>query len=210
MQQAVALFDTHALRAMEAAAVATAGEGVLMQRAGEAAWRHLLDTWPDAQRILVICGPGNNGGDGYALATHAITSGRHVDLIRMSEPRTHDAAAACHAFLAAGGHCRRFDGSLPATDVVVDALFGIGLNRAPDPESSRLIDAINAHAAGVLSIDVPSGVDADSGHVPGVAISADTTVQFIAAHRGLATGAALDHCGNKVVARIGVGSDGHA
>jgi len=210
MQQAVALFDSHTLRAMEAAAAASAGEGVLMQRAGEAAWRHLLDRWPDAQRIVVICGPGNNGGDGYALATHAITSGRHVDLIRLSEPRTTDAMAACRAFLAAGGHCQPFDGSLPAADVVVDALFGIGLSRAPDPESSRLIDAINAHAAEVLAIDVPSGVDADSGHVPGVAVCADITVQCIAAHRGLVTGAALDHCGDKFVARIGVLTDVHA
>ena len=210
MPQAVALFDTHALRAMEAAAAASAGEGVLMQRAGEAAWRHLLDRWPDAQRILVICGSGNNGGDGYALATHAITSGRHVDLIRLSEPRMPDATAASRAFLAAGGHCQPFDGSLPATDVVVDALFGIGLSRAPDAESSRLIDAINAHGADVLAIDVPSGVDADSGHVPGVAVFADLTVQFIAAHRGLATGAALDHCGDKVVARIGLAQEGHA
>lgn len=210
MQQAVALFDAPTLRAMEARAIATAGEGVLMQRAGEAAWRHLLDTWPDAQRILVVCGPGNNGGDGYALATHAITSGRHVDLIRMSSPRTTDATAACHAFTAAGGHCQLFDGSLPAADVLVDALFGIGLDRAPDAAGSRLIDAINNHAAAVLALDVPSGVDADSGHVPGVAVRADATVQFIAAHRGLATGAALDHCGDKSVARIGVGSDGHA
>ena len=210
MQQAAALFDKHTLRAIEAAAIATAGEGVLMQRAGEAAWRHLLDTWPDAQRILVVCGPGNNGGDGYALATHAITSGRHVDLIRMSEPRTPDATAACHAFLAAGGHCRLFDGALPAADVVVDALFGIGLDRAPDSEASKLIDAINTQTAEVLALDVPSGVDADSGHVPGVAVRANATVQFIAAHRGLATGAALNHCGNRIVARIGVGSDGHA
>ena len=210
MQQAVALFDTHTLRAMEAAAIATAGEGVLMQRAGEAAWRHLLDTWPDAQRILVVCGPGNNGGDGYALATHAITSGRHVDLIRMSAPRTTDATAACDAFLAAGGHCQVFDDSLPAAEVLVDALFGIGLDRAPDAASSHLIDAINAHAAAVLALDVPSGVDSDSGHVPGVAVRADATVQFMAAHRGLATGAALDHCGDKVVARIGVASDGYA
>jgi len=210
MHQAVALFDTDTLRAMEASAVATAGEGVLMQRAGEAAWRHLLDTWPDAQRILVVCGPGNNGGDGYALATHAITSGRHVDLIRMSEPRTTDATAACHAFLAAGGHCQLFDGSLPATDVLVDALFGIGLARAPDAAASKLIEAINAHAVAVLALDVPSGVDADSGHVPGLAVRAHATVQFIAAHRGLATGAALDHCGDRVVARIGVGSDGFA
>lgn len=86
-----------------------------------------------------------------------------------------------------------FDDALPAADLVVDALFGIGLSRAPDADSHRLIDAINAQRVPVLSLDVPSGVDADTGAVPSVAVIATQTLQFIAAHAGLHTGDALEY-----------------
>ncbi len=205
MQHAVALHDNASLRDIEAAARAASGDsGALMQLAGEAGWRHLLASWPQAQRILVVCGPGNNGGDGYSLGTQALLSGRDVAVVRLVAPTTAEARQACAQFIAAGGACSDFNGALREADVLVDALFGIGLRRAPDAASATLIDAINASGCIVFSLDVPSGVDADSGNVPGKAVRADSTLQFIAAHRGLATGAALDHRGEMTVADLGI------
>jgi len=202
------LHDRAGLRALEAAAVARLdGDGfALMARAGEAAWRVLLGRWPSAQRIVVACGPGNNGGDGYVLALHALRSGRQVSVLRLDGhgPATTLARRACREYEQAGGEIEAFEGRLPAADVLVDALFGIGLSRAPDAATGALIQAMNASSARVLSLDAPSGVDTDSGAVPGVAVHADATVQFIAAHAGLRTGAALGHVGVLELAALDV------
>ena len=202
-----ALFDVAALRAIEAQAVQASGdEHELMRRAGLAAWRELLEHWPHAQRLLVVCGPGNNGGDGYELARHAQQSGREVLVIRLSahSPRSRPARRACAEYEAAGGRIIEFAGSLDDADIVVDALFGIGLARAPDSTAAALIDAINRHAAPVLSLDVPSGVDADRGSAAGAAVVATRTLEFLAPKAGLRTGMALDHVGTRSVAALGV------
>jgi hydroxyethylthiazole kinase-like uncharacterized protein yjeF len=205
MQHAVPLYDSKAIRDVEIVSRAALGsDDVLMQRAGSAAWRDLLARWPDAQRILVVCGPGNNGSDGYALATQILQHGRAVQLVQSASPRTAPAQRAHAAFVAAGGRILQFGEKLPDADVLVDALFGIGLSRAPDAEATRLIEAINSHTAKTLALDVPSGVDADTGHVPGSAVHADATLQFIAAHCGLVTGAAMDYCGQCSVASLDV------
>ena len=103
---------------------------------------------------------------------------------------------ACDDFRVGWRPCVTFDGALPDCDVVVDALFGIGLTRAPDAAASGLIEAINARRCDVLALDVPSGVDADSGHAPGAAIARDATrCNSSPRMPGCATGAALDHCG---------------
>ncbi|WP_306283444.1 NAD(P)H-hydrate epimerase, partial [Pseudomonas aeruginosa] len=80
--------------------------------------------------------------------------------------------------------------------------FGLGFDRAPEGAAQALIVAINAQAAPVLALDVPSGVDADRGAIPGAAVRAALTLQFIVAHRGLYTGDALDHCGHKALAPL--------
>lgn len=199
-----ALLDTAALRALERDAANALGEDALMQRAGQAAWRFLLEHWPRAQRIVVACGPGNNGGDGYLLAAHAARSGRAARVARLSAPRTDAARHAEAECRAAGVAIADFDGRLPEGDLLVDALFGIGLARAPEGAAAALIEAIDAGGAPVFALDVPSGVDADTGHVPGVAVHATRTLQMLAAHRGLATGAALDHVGVAAVASLDV------
>ena len=205
MQPDRALYDVAALRALEQRATQALGDGfVLMQRAGEAAWRALLAQWPAAQRIVVVCGPGNNGGDGYVVATHAARSGRAVRVVQVGAPRTPLAQRAAAACTEAGCAIDLFAGRLPAADVAVDALFGIGLARAPDGEAAAAIDAINASGVDVFAIDVPSGVDAETGDVPGVAVRATRTLQMLGAHRGLATGAALDHVGTVAVAALDV------
>ncbi|MFC7301603.1 NAD(P)H-hydrate dehydratase [Cognatiluteimonas weifangensis] len=205
MPQTVALYDTAALRALEQRAAQALGDDfLLMQRAGRAAWRCLLAHWPQAQRIAVVCGPGNNGGDGYVLATQALASGRQVQVLRLAghAPRSALAQRAHADFERAGGQVAVFQGALPAADVVVDAVFGIGLTRAPDAECAALIAAINAGPAPVFALDVPSGVDADRGSVPGSAVRAARTLQFITPHRGLVTGAALDRIGVAEIAPL--------
>src|SRR5690606_22254549 len=201
------LFDNAALRSAETRAATRLGDDfVLMQRAGLAAWHCVLAHWPQAQRIVVACGPGNNGGDGYVLARHAREAGRDVRVTRLAAHAPHGPLAerACREYLDAGGTVESFDGGIGDADLVVDAIFGIGLSRAPDEDVAALIDAIAASRLPVFSLDVPSGVDADRGSAPGAAVVATHTLQFIAPHPGLCTGAARDHAGVLAVASLGV------
>lgn len=193
------LYGHAALRALEAEAIAQAGDDdALMARAGESAWRLAERAWPRARRLLVLCGPGNNGGDGYVFARHALAAGCEVRALHLPghAPRTAAAQRAAAAFEAAGGQVEATATAvLPPADLLVDALFGIGLDRAPAGEAAALIEAANACGADALALDAPSGVDAESGAVPGAAIRATRTLQFLAPHAGLYTGAALDHVG---------------
>ncbi|MGI8560203.1 MAG: NAD(P)H-hydrate dehydratase [Luteimonas sp.] len=205
------LYDRDALRRLEARASEASGgdAGLLMQRAGLAAWRELLAHWPQAQRITVACGPGNNGGDGYVLARHALAAGREVRVLRLDAhaPRSDLARRACAGYADAGGRIDTFDGRLDGGDLVVDALFGIGLTRAPDEATAGMISAINAARGDVFALDAPSGIDADRGCVPGAAIRATRTLQFLARHAGLHTGDALDHVGTLSLATLDVVAD---
>ncbi|MFL9584874.1 NAD(P)H-hydrate dehydratase [Stenotrophomonas sp. AB1(2024)] len=200
------LFDVAAARRLDAQASALLGDGGagLMEQAGTAAWQCLLERWPQAQRVCVAVGAGNNGGDGYVLARLARLAGRQVQVLLMADAgaRTALAERARAAYLAADGRETVFDHALPPADVVVDALFGIGLNRAPAGEAARLIAAITHSGLPVLALDVPSGVDARSGAVPGVAVRATLTVQFIVRHQGLYTGAALEYIGGRRLAPL--------
>lgn len=202
------IYDGTALRVFERAAIAACDgdDALLMQRAGQAGWRALLRHWPQAQTVTVVCGPGNNGGDGYVLAMHALAAGRRVRVVRLPghAPRTALARRFAGQFAAAGGVVESFAGHLEPADVVVDALFGIGLRRAPEPAAAALIAAVGGAAAAVLALDVPSGVDADTGAVHGAVVTADHTLQFIAEHAGLRTGAALDHVGVLALDRLEV------
>ncbi|GAA5075943.1 NAD(P)H-hydrate dehydratase [Lysobacter panacisoli] len=207
---AQALHGAVALRTVEARAAVALGDAFeLMRRAGQAAWRDLLAHWPQAQRIVVVCGPGNNGGDGYVLARHAHEAGREVTVVRWPDaaPRSELAMRAVEAF---GGRVIAFDGRLPDGDVIVDALFGIGLSRAPDESAQALIAAINRAGVHVLALDVPSGLDAERGSVPGAAVVATRTVEFMACKGGLRTGAALDHTGALALATLGLNASDFA
>ncbi len=199
MHASLPLYDCAAARALDTRATALlGGDGaVLMQRAGEAAWEHLSQRWPSAQRIVIACGPGNNGGDGYVLARLAHRRGLQVQVLHLPGhvPQSALAQRACTDYISAGGAVALFPESLPHADVVVDAIFGIGLSRAPDAATAALIDAINAQAAPVLCLDVPSGIDADRGCAPGQYVVADVTLQFIVRHAGLYTGAAMEAAG---------------
>src|SRR5690606_32621626 len=144
----------------------------LMVRAGQAGWRAVLEHWPGARRLLVACGPGDNGGDGSELALNAPRAGREVQVVQLGEGGGSRAArAAREAWAEAGGTIAPDGEELPGTDVIVDALFGIGLSRPLEGGAAALVRAINGHPAPVLALDVPSGVDADTGHAAGAAIA---------------------------------------
>ena len=204
MAQYAPLFSSEQARAIDRDAQRLLGlsEYALMRRAGAAAWRALLQHWPRAHRIGIVCGPGNNGGDGYALARLVHVSGRDVVVLRLPDgaPRS-EAARQAFADLevdgwgAAGGTTYAYEGVLPKVDLWVDALFGIGLTRKPEGAARSLIEAINASGVNVFALDVPSGVDADTGNVPGAAIHATRTLSFLVAKRGLHTGAARNYVG---------------
>ena len=176
----------------------------LMRRAGLSAWRELLACWPAARELLVVCGPGNNGGDGYLLGANALASGRPVQVIALAPPSSPLAARARERYESLGGGVASFDGAaLPPADVIVDALFGIGLDRAPQGAAAELIDAINRHAAPVIALDVPSGLDASRGSAAGAVVRAARTIEFIGPKQGLRTGDALDACGALACADLG-------
>ncbi|KAF1688134.1 bifunctional ADP-dependent NAD(P)H-hydrate dehydratase/NAD(P)H-hydrate epimerase [Pseudoxanthomonas broegbernensis] len=206
--RATALYAAASARRIDRLATAAlGGDGyVLMQRAGQAAWRALLQRWPQARRLAVACGSGNNGGDGYVLARLALQSGREVRVVHPAGggPRAPQAQRACTDYLAAGGRVDLFPTPLDGADVLVDALFGIGLEQAPRDDAAALIAALDAAAAPVFALDVPSGVDADRGSVPGAALHAQCTLQFIVPHAGLYTGAALDRTGELLLDALGV------
>ncbi|WP_426663279.1 NAD(P)H-hydrate dehydratase [Rhodanobacter aciditrophus] len=169
----------------------------LMRRAAWAALSSLRRHWPQARRIAVHCGPGNNGGDGFLVAALAREAGLQVEVLALGDASTGDAGLARQAWRDGGGAVRLWqpDEALPEADVHVDALYGTGLRRAPEAPAAALIEAIHASGVPVLALDVPSGLDADTGQVPGAAIRATVTVSFIAAKRGLHTGHAVEHVG---------------
>jgi ADP-dependent NAD(P)H-hydrate dehydratase / NAD(P)H-hydrate epimerase len=178
----------------------------LMNRAATAAFTALCRHWPGARRIVVFCGPGNNGGDGYLLASLAHDVGMAVEVIELSDAAKGDAALARDTWLRGKGapHPWVQDMPLPSADVYVDALYGTGLNRVPDASVTSLIQRINASAIPVLAMDVPSGLNADTGECPGEAIRAELTVSFIAAKRGLYTGQAATRVGQWQLDTLGL------
>lgn len=194
-----ALYTVEQVRALDRHAIDVLGiPGFeLMRRAAAAGLASLRRHWPQARRLAVWCGPGNNGGDGYLLGALAKEAGLQVELIALSGQATGDALQARTAFEFAGGRVHLFDPAAPwpDVDVHVDALYGSGLNRAPEAPVAALIQRTNAGGKPVLALDVPSGLDADRGTCPGAAVRAKVTVCFIAAKRGLYTGVASDYVG---------------
>ncbi|MGD2138612.1 MAG: NAD(P)H-hydrate dehydratase [Gammaproteobacteria bacterium] len=179
----------------------------LMTRAGEACWQALRENWPDARRVSVVCGIGNNGGDGYIVARLALADGLQVQLIQLGDAARlrGDAEQARQDFVAAGGQAAAFEqAALDAPDVIVDAMLGTGLERPLEGVWRDAAVAINASDCPVLSVDVPSGLLADSGHVPGEAVRANVTVTFIGRKRGLFTGLGPDHAGEVRFDDLGV------
>lgn len=205
MPDALPLYRADAVRAIERAAFARGIHAVdLMARAGEAAASLLRDRWPAVRRIGVLCGTGNNGGDGYVAALALQSAGLEVEVVAIGEPRTPEARAAAERWHATGQGMRDPAMPLPEVDAWIDALFGIGLSRAPDEPVADLMQAVAAQRRPVLALDVPSGIHADRGSAPGAFLPASVTLCFIAAKAGLFTGAGREAAGEVRVDALGL------
>lgn len=180
--------------------------GTLMQRAGLRAYHILRARWPKARRVSIVCGPGNNGGDGYVIAALAAKAGLEAQLIQQGEPRSADARAALTGAREAGAKLIPYHaGALGDTDVVVDALLGIGLSNEPRAPFTQIITEMNAVDAPCLSVDIPSGLLADSGAAAGSLIKANVTATFVGLKIGLFTGRGPDCAGEVLFDDLGVG-----
>jgi NAD(P)H-hydrate epimerase len=189
-----ALYRAEQVRALDRCAIEDHGIAgyTLMGRAGEATLERLRAQWPEARRILVFCGGGNNGGDGYVIARLALAAGLDARVVYLSDPAalSGDAATAWRDASVAGVPISAFSTGDPVQDagIVVDALLGTGLERVVRGIWAEAIETINRCPAPVVAVDIPSGLHAGSGAVLGVAVRADITVSFIGLKTGLFTG----------------------
>lgn len=178
----------------------------LMQRAGERVWRELQARWPQASRISVLAGSGNNGGDAYVVALCARRERIDVQLLHQGDPAKQSATSKHFSQLwaQAGGTVEAWSGQPLGGEVIVDGLLGIGLQRDLDPDWQALIEAINASAAPRVAIDIPSGLNARTGTAQPVAVRAALTVTFIGAKTGQFLADGPDYCGELVFTDLGV------
>lgn len=163
---------------------------VLMGRAARAAFALLRRKCGDAQQIQILCGPGNNGGDGLLVARLAVEQGLSAQVYLVAgEPRSADAQRAMTLAASAGVSIEAYrDGCLSNEGVIVDALLGTGISGPLREPYAQVIQAVNARGQPILSLDLPSGVNSDSGSVSTAAVEANWTISFITAKRGLYTG----------------------
>ena len=186
------------IRAIEAAIAAAASPALLMERAGLAAAELARDVaGGNGKPVLVLAGPGNNGGDAFVLARHLRQWYFKVTVVYAGDEKKQSAQAAkaLHAWRAAGGS---ISDALPAAHdwgLVVDGIFGTGMEREVSGRHAEWVAAINRLAAPVLAIDVPSGLQSDTGRIMGCAVRARHTITFIALKPGLLTLDGPDHCG---------------
>ena len=173
----------------------------LMGRAARAVVSTISRHWPAAQSLLVFCGGGNNAGDGYLVAKQAKEKGFQVEVLTLKAPETLGGAAksAWQACVAAKVKIQPFSARQTLhADVVVDAMLGTGLSGEVRADYAEAINQLNQSGLAVCAIDIPSGLNADTGMPLGVAIKANVTVSFIGLKQGLLTGFGPAYCGELV------------
>ncbi|MBC22696.1 MAG: NAD(P)H-hydrate epimerase [Phycisphaerae bacterium] len=208
---ALAILDREAARLLDEAAITEYGiPGIVLM---ENAARALLHAVHEMLRgdladghVVVCCGSGNNGGDGYALARHLANAGTRCSIISIGRPRESSDAATNRLT------CERMDMTiitptdrerLENIDLVVDAMYGTGLDRPLDGISLEMVQWINDLEVPVLCVDIPSGMDADSGELLPVAVRGDCTVTFVAMKPSMLTLTGQRHTGDVIVGQIG-------
>ncbi len=205
----IPLLSREAMQAFDGRAIARGVPGaILMENAGRAATDVLLSRRPDARRVLVVCGAGNNGGDGYVVARHLHARGRDVEVVALAAPEslTGDAKGAHAAWRAVGGATRPDLPEVLEHDVVVDAIFGTGLSRRVEGPLAVAIARLD-RARWVGALDLPSGLDATTGRLFADAPRAALTVTFGHWKAGLATPLGKEHAGEVVRVDLGVPAD---
>lgn len=196
------------MREADARAIAAGTPGyTLMLRAGQAVAETAMRFVSPGDRVLIACGPGNNGGDGFVAARLLQERGIVVEvagLVPVSD-LTGDAAKAAEDWAGRVRAAAEVDPS--ACALVVDALFGAGLARPLDGAAAALVGRVNASGRPILAVDVPSGIDGDTGQVLGCAVQATETVTFVRRKAGHLLLPGRVHCGRVIVAGIGIGDD---
>lgn len=211
----VRIFTSSQVRAIEKAYAAEHNGHCydLMERAGAALVEHLLRICRNPSAVWIFCGRGNNGGDGYVAGALLRGRGIEVRLFAVGDPHEHsEAFTAREFFISRGG---RVENVLPSREesrpaAVIDALLGTGISSSPRAPVSEWIAFINKLGATVFSVDVPSGVDADTGAVPGDCVSAACTVCMLALKPGLFTSDAVDYTGEILFDPLGVDTERYA
>jgi NAD(P)H-hydrate epimerase len=196
-----ALYTADEMRAAEAAYAGRTIE--LMERAGRRVAEEALGRFPDARRVAVWCGTGANGGDGFVVARELARARKDVVVRLLGAESKVTGDAAVNLARAKRDGVAFVDEPGPA-DLVVDALFGTGFTGAPRPEAARAIEEMNAAEVPIVSVDLPSGVDASTGAVAGPAVQAAVTVTFHAPKVGHAVAPGRFHAGRLAVADIGL------
>ena len=190
-----------------AAKLAGASLAALMERAGEACFNAIRQRWQNKQRLLILCGRGNNGGDGYVVARLAKQHSYGVQLVQVGDPSTlqGEVAQARDKWLQIGGQIIAFDeANLEQADILVDALLGTGLNRPIEAPFDYMIQVINQLNKPICSVDLPSGLCANTGKILGRAVQAKLSVSFVARKQGMYTGKAADYVGEIVFDELGI------
>lgn len=188
---------------------------VLMENAGRGAAEYLRELAGDARTVGVACGGGNNGGDGGVVARHLDAWGFDVRVLWFADPgRLAPDAAVQHEILERSGIAQddrpgavepaELDALLAGAGWIVDGLLGTGLTRTVEGPLRTVIEAVNRSGKPVLALDLPSGLDADTGQPQGVAVRAAATATFVAPKLGFAAPGASAHTGAVRVVEIGV------
>lgn len=205
------VYSAAQIRAMDAAIIASGVPGFeLMQRAADALWSAVLARWPAQGCLSVLCGAGNNAGDGYLVALLAARAGWRVQVYSLSDPAglQGDARQAWQAALAGQVPVQPWQPGTALQGVVIDAMLGTGLKGAVREPYAQAIDTVNACSLPVVAVDLPSGLDADRGLRCGKAIRADLTVTFIGLKLGLLTAEGPDHVGQLECASLAAKPEG--
>jgi len=194
------LYTAEQVRRLDQSAIEAHGiPGIeLMEHAGRSVFESARLKFPAAANWLIFCGGGNNGGDGYIVARRAREAGLsvHVCALKSTDFLSGDAATAASRWRQAGGKIHSWPvHDLDSYDLFVDALLGTGLDRAPGGDYASAIDMMNRSPAAIVAVDIPSGLNADTGNVMGIASQADLTVTFIGRKRGLYTADGPDYAG---------------
>lgn len=205
------LYLTEQVRAMDRMAIEEKGiPGIdLMRKAGAAVFELIQKDYSN-KNLIVFCGAGNNAGDGYVVAALALKTGVNVDVYCLSSPSElkGDALTAYQDYLMAGGFAMMFDANrMLKKGIIIDALLGTGLDRLVSGDYEIAINCIKQSKLPVIAIDIPSGLNADTGNVMGCAVKADVSVSFIALKQGMLTSEAAEYCGRIVYSSLGVTED---
>lgn len=177
---------------------------VLIERAGEAAFQLLKSQWPESKRLLVLCGTGNNAGDGFVVARLAAEQEMDVLVVQVGDiNKLHgDALAAQQRLLGSGvvpvTYSKTQNLELNGYDVVIDAMLGTGVHGNVDGNYAEVITVVNSSETPIFSIDIPSGLNADTGMPQGLAIKANLTITYVGIKQGLITGDGPEHSGKVV------------